>query len=355
MKTKTILIAVLFNCFNISVYSQDTLNKLPEGWGLKGNSNLYSAGIEIDTVLNKKVAFLKSTAEVYKEMDFGTIAQSFNAIKYLGKRVRFSALVKTSNIERWAGLWFRTDDEDGRTINFDNMGDRPIKGTNDWNRYESVVDIPVYSDKILFGFLISGKGKGWINDLKFEIVDTTVACTGKIYKQTPVLPQNLSFEIPSLESYEVSYRWNFYNKNKSHKISIVKDSIKNENVLLIESFHVTGTSLGFVTQTIKSRNYRNTKIKISAYVKSENIENEAHLILYCLKSNNRNTLSKKIKGTKDWTKYEIIADVPNTSIPITFGVFLNGTGKIWVDDFSIEVIEGTDKSKILDEPKNLTF
>ncbi|MBI5541305.1 MAG: hypothetical protein HY951_14660 [Bacteroidia bacterium] len=352
---KTIIITFLFNCFFILAYSQDTLNKLPEGWKLAGNSKEYIAGTEKDSLLNKKVAFLKSTAEVYKEMDFGTIAQSFNATKYLGKRVKFSALVKTSNIEEWAGLWLRTDDDDGRTISFDNMADRQIKGTNNWKKYESVTDIPLYTDKILFGFLISGKGTGWIDEIKFEVVDSSIALTGKTYKQTPVLPQNLSFEIPSQENHEVSYRWNFYNKNKSHNISIVKDSIKNGNVLLIESSQIKETSLGFITQTIKSRNYRNTKIKITAYVKSENVENEAHLILYCLKSNNRNTLSKKIKGTNDWKKYEIIADVPSTSKPITFGVFLNGNGKLWVDDFTFEVIEGTDKSKIPDEPINLTF
>jgi hypothetical protein len=57
--------------------------------------------------------------------------QSFDAKmmqNYLGKRVRFSAAVKTEDVQSWAGLWMRVD-KGSQTVEFDNMQDRPLKGT----------------------------------------------------------------------------------------------------------------------------------------------------------------------------------------------------------------------------------
>lgn len=362
MKTKIILITTFFiNCFFIFAYTQDTLNKLPEGWRLAGLSKLYSAGVEQDNTLNKKVAFLNSTSEKYTDSEFGTISQGFKAINYLGKRVRYSALIKTSEVERWAGLWFRVDDENGRSIAFDNMNlgskaNRSIKGTNNWKRYEIVLDIPTNSNYILFGFLISGKGKGWIDDIKFEIVDSTVACTGKTQRQLPDKPQNLSFETKTNNQFSLTDYWvTNINTNNKYNIYIIKDSLRNGNVLVIQSDSaVSGT--GFATQTIKNKNYLNTKIKITAFIKSEKVKGFARIWLYSPNNKDKNVVGKMIKGTTDWKKYEIIAEIPsNSKTDIMFGVFMTKSGKIWVDDFTFEVIEGTDKSKIPDEPINLTF
>lgn len=357
MKTKTILIAFLFNCFFISSYSQDTLNKLPEGWKLSENSNDYISGIENYKAENKNVGFLKSKSEIKKVSQFGVLSQVILARKYLGKRIRYSALVKSCELEKWAGLWIRVDGDEFRPISFDNMADRPIKGTTDWTKYDVVIDIPANSDKIYFGFIMSGNGKFYFEDLKFEIVDKTVSCTGKNFKQPPFFPQNLSFEIPSLESYEVCDYWNFYNKDKIYDISVINDTVRNGKVLFIEKDKEIIKSLAFVSQEIKSRNYWDNKIKISVYVKSENVVGEARLIVNINKIKNKFNYhrSENINGTNDWKKIEIITNVPANSKTINFGVFLLGTGKIWFDDFSFEVIEGTDKTKISDEPINLTF
>jgi len=42
---------------------------------------------------------------------FGTLMQDFRADHYQGKRVRFSAFVKTEAAQDWAGLWMRVDKE----------------------------------------------------------------------------------------------------------------------------------------------------------------------------------------------------------------------------------------------------
>ena len=108
--------------------------------------------------------------------------QQFNAARYLGKRIRLSANLKSDGVKEWGGLWMRVDD--GRdSLAFDNMHkgpkDRSIKGTTDWQTYSVVLDVPERATDIYIGFLLSGSGTLWANAIKFEIVGSDVLVTGR--------------------------------------------------------------------------------------------------------------------------------------------------------------------------------
>ena len=124
---------------------------------------------------------------------FGTLMQDFRADHYLGKRVRFSAFVKTEGAEDWAGLWMRVD-KGAKQLTFDNMQGRPIKGTTDWRKYDVVLDVPQEATGIFFGVLLSGSGTVWLSEAKFEIVETNVPTTGTAAPQKSDEPVNLNFE-----------------------------------------------------------------------------------------------------------------------------------------------------------------
>jgi len=115
---------------------------------------------------------------------FGTLMQMFDAGEYRGKRIRFSASVKSADIEKWAGLWMRIDgppSAGSRTppmLGFDNMQGRPIKGTSDWKPYQIVLDVPDEAQAIAFGILLEGAGHAWMDDLKLEPVGREVRVTG---------------------------------------------------------------------------------------------------------------------------------------------------------------------------------
>jgi hypothetical protein len=98
---------------------------------------------------------------------------------YRNTRVRFSALVKTENVEGWGGLWMRVDDVDKPGASFDNMQDRPIKGTSDWTPYSVVLDASANAQGVYFGTLMSGKGQLWIRDWRLEIVGADVPSTAR--------------------------------------------------------------------------------------------------------------------------------------------------------------------------------
>jgi hypothetical protein len=123
---------------------------------------------------------------------FSTLMQMFTAVQYRGKRVRFSAQVKSDAVGKWAGLWMRVDGRDARPTAFDNMQDRPISGTTSWKYYEVVLDVDDEAANVALGILLDGPGTVWISDLKFETVDKTVATTGLISRPNDG-PTNLDF------------------------------------------------------------------------------------------------------------------------------------------------------------------
>lgn len=111
---------------------------------------------------------------------FGTLMQNMDPDEYKGKRWRMSFWIKTDSVKGWAGGWMRVDGPDGnngRPLAFDNMQDRVIKGTTDWTQYSIVLDVSEESTNIGFGVMLSGKGKLWIDDVKFEKVSNKVPVT----------------------------------------------------------------------------------------------------------------------------------------------------------------------------------
>jgi hypothetical protein len=109
---------------------------------------------------------------------FGTLTQGIRADKYRGKRLRMTAYVKSATAGGWAGLWMRVDGKEKTGLAFDNMMDRAIRGNADWKKYEVVLDVPVEAEAIFFGFLLSGKGQAWVDDIEFEEVGKDVKTTG---------------------------------------------------------------------------------------------------------------------------------------------------------------------------------
>ena len=113
-----------------------------------------------------------------------------------GKRIKLTAYMKSVDVEESAGMWLRVDAEDSKVpLSFDNMYDRPIKGTKDWTKCEIVLDVPREASNIAYGALLSGTGQIWFGELAFEVVSNNVPTTGKNMGkgEQPSEPQNLKF------------------------------------------------------------------------------------------------------------------------------------------------------------------
>jgi hypothetical protein len=173
----------------------------PAGWG--GGGKGYELSVDkTEKHAGKASGSIKSVAAELGR--FASLTQAFQADAYRGKRLRMTAHVKSKEVEDWAGLWVRVDGKDQTGLAFDNMQDRQIKGTNDWKKYEVVLDVPGGAAAIYFGILLAGKGQVWVDDFKFEAVGKDVKTTGKeveprkrereLRKDLPKEPKNLDFE-----------------------------------------------------------------------------------------------------------------------------------------------------------------
>jgi hypothetical protein len=67
--------------------------------------------------------------------------------------------------------------------------------------------------------------------------------------------------------------------------------------------------------------------------------------------------NRPIKGNTDWKLYEVVLDIPENTNKIAFGALLDGTGKVWIDDYNMEIVEKTvpTTGNYSSSPKNLSF
>ncbi|MEK4563807.1 helix-turn-helix domain-containing protein [Alkalihalobacillus sp. FSL R5-0424] len=167
-----------------------------KGWFLSGgNPYHYEMGIDHEVVhQGKGSAFLKSKTVLDTE-EFATMMQQCKAKTFRNKRIKFSGFIRTQDVENVASLWMRVDNANGDILQFDNMSDRPIKGTTNWNHYSIVLDIPEQSSVLSFGVILAGKGIVWADHFSFEEVDESTPTTHlELHGELQDEPVNLSFD-----------------------------------------------------------------------------------------------------------------------------------------------------------------
>ena len=142
-------------------------NGLPDGWIRWG---MPSYNIQLDSVVKHsgKYALRIEPKEEAAERDFGCPAFSIPAI-YKGKNITLKALMKFENVETPIGLMLRIDGNSG-SLQFDNMMQRGITGTQDWTEYSVTLPLPEEAKTIYIGAMLSGKkGTLWINNFQVLI------------------------------------------------------------------------------------------------------------------------------------------------------------------------------------------
>ena len=172
--------------------------KAPAGWHKNGSNNsAYDVGVdENQSWGGMPSAYVKSISPS-AESTFGGMMQTTSAEAYRNKRVKLTGWVKTEDANDGGGhLWLRIDGQKGGdTLGFDNMDSRAPKGTNDWQEYSAILDVPNEASTINYGFFVQGRGKMWVNGLTIQPVGPDVPTTNMI-KSPPNLPKtpvNLGF------------------------------------------------------------------------------------------------------------------------------------------------------------------
>jgi hypothetical protein len=130
----------------------------------------------------------------------GTLMQVSSASAYKGRRIRFSAYLRSNEVVGRAGLWVRADDTDGTTVAFRNcyFASAPksfVQGTTDWKQVEISIDIPDSAMDLSFGVQMQSTGTVWIDNASIDVIgpyDPARADQVERTPHSPIDPQKLS-------------------------------------------------------------------------------------------------------------------------------------------------------------------
>ena len=153
---------------------------------------------------------------------------------------------------------------------------------------------------------------------------------------------------------KAQYIKEWYSAGNSHTFGLKKSIYKKgSNSAFLE---LTGKkeNAGFVSfmQTCLADEFLGKRIKLTAYVKTKNASENTGVWMNVFSEGRDKHLSFDnilcfgnilISGTKNWSKCEILLDVPEESGTISFGVSLVGRpSKIWFDFVSFEIVNKMD-------------
>lgn len=164
-----------FNLQNSSIDSGSAVSLVPAGWIGQPGKGYKIVSDSTETIDDSNAVLIESLVDKPSKYSHAVLSQHICPQKYLGKRLRFSAEVKTHNAD-WAALWMRARRE-GRyvyTLGFKSLHANVIEGTTDWSTKNCVVDIPNDCVNISFGIVLYGKGKCWLAKPSLEEVSLEV-------------------------------------------------------------------------------------------------------------------------------------------------------------------------------------
>lgn len=117
----------------------------------------------------------------------------------------------------------------------------------------------------------------------------------------------------------------------------------------------TKEATGFVTlmQMFSAEKYASKRLRLSAFVKSENTTGWAGLWMRVDDRNGEmlkfdNMQGRPITGTAEWNAYQVVLDIPPSAHAIAFGILLSGGGQVWVDRFRFDEVD--ERTPTTDDP-----
>ncbi|HKE17427.1 MAG TPA: hypothetical protein VKB80_21280 [Kofleriaceae bacterium] len=267
-----------------------------------------------------------------------TLMQSIPADPYRGKRVRLSAALRTDGVVRWAGLWMRVDRAGGRGA-FDNMQDRPLRGTGAWTRRQVVLDVAADATAIQFGLLQDGPGASHIDDVALDVVDSAVPATDLDRRGRAL--RNAGFEAGrdgpddwqpcgfGLEDMEIAVD---RAQRRSGGASLRLQS---------RVPHPRGRAA--VMQSIRAADHRGKRMRASAWLRGADADDAALLVQVMTGESGPGSegISSGVcgaQGTFDWRRCDVVFDVPERADTIHITPYLEGRGTVWIDDVSLDEV-----------------
>lgn len=159
---------------------------------------------------------------------------------------------------------------------------------------------------------------------------------------------NLGFEEGTLGQLPAGWRQNPVSHDAGYTAQLVAEGCANGRCLSIEHAEpgaADSSSTGVVLQRVDATPFRGKRVRLRAKARTE-LEDPAGWAQIWLRVDLPqqktgffdNMLDRGLHGKQDWTVLTIEGDVAPNAEAIAFGTLFNGSGRVWYDDFSLEVI-----------------
>ena len=267
---------------------------------------------------------------------FGTWMKYGEAGPYLGKRVRLRANVEPKDVSGWAGIWMRVDGKNGKVLAFDNMQDRPVRGTMPAHPYEVVLDVSPDATGFGYGILLAGSGDLKVTDIVLETVSTDVATTNSKPPQKSEGRDGNWFLAGSMP--------------RMYTAGLVEGPGSGYYLRSASDAPIDG--FGTWMTMVEAAPYVGKRIRLRATVSTKNVTGSVGLWMRVdggqkPTDHSTNMLAfdnmsdRPIKGTSDAKQYDVVLNVPAGAIKIAYGVLLEDRGEARTSDLKLEVVSDT--------------
>ncbi|MEO6953399.1 MAG: hypothetical protein ABI321_16480 [Polyangia bacterium] len=102
---------------------------------------------------------------------------------------------------------------------------------------------------------------------------------------------------------------------------------------------------GFCTlmQELCADEYRGQRVRLSAWVKTSLVEGRAWLWMRADSDTKMaiafdNMQARPIHGSTEWTRHDVVLDIPDPTVVLAFGLGLQGPGTAWLDEVTLEKV-----------------
>lgn len=141
----------------------------PGGWQADLSASQYRIGLDSENRHGGRAAgFIEPRVADPEPPANGSLLQTIDALNYRGKRLRFSAFVKTKGLDKRAELW--TLVWNSSPDSSDSAVAPAIQQDADWTRHTVEFAVANDAQTIECGLRLVGRGRAWIDDATLEVV-----------------------------------------------------------------------------------------------------------------------------------------------------------------------------------------
>jgi hypothetical protein len=154
-------------------------------------------------------------------------------------------------------------------------------------------------------------------------------------------PSNLSFE-RGVDANNLPQNWQQVNDGYSYVVD-TSEKVDGRNSARISAL-VGHPEFGALVQCIDARQYADSEIKYSGYIKSSNISRTGYAGLWFRVDGPGgevlafdNMYERGVTGTTSWRRYEINLPVSVEAVKLCYGVLVVDEGTAWFDRLALEI------------------